>query len=128
MLELDTNVALALANRRLRERHFLELLLQRGLTAANASTIRFWLESILPHLGMKAVTTLLRNAAIAQPVAVAQAVYFLPGMAKGDSTAMRFVRELQAELKLSSPAAVTAGAPSDEVERGAADAVTGTRK
>jgi hypothetical protein len=75
-------VALELARKSLSERHSFEALLDQALVDANSSGMRYWLESIVPHLGFRRVVASLRRKAISNPAGVKRAAYWLPSFHK----------------------------------------------
>lgn len=70
-------VALDLARRCLGDRESFEAILRRGLREADASSIRYWLEAVVPALGLRRLARLLEQAAPTDPEAVRKARYWL---------------------------------------------------
>lgn len=60
-LSVNQLVALKLAEKCLSDRQSFETLLERGLREADSSTIRYWLESLVPRIGFSRVVRQLRN-------------------------------------------------------------------
>jgi hypothetical protein len=92
-------VALDLAKKCLSKRQSFEALLDQALNDANSSGIRYWLEAIVPRLGIRRVVALLRDRAYSKADAVSQAAYWLPmfasqqGFCQADIVSLRsFVR------------------------------------
>jgi hypothetical protein len=75
LLDRDSIVALILARRVLRKRHYFEQILRQGLTAADASAVRFWIECCLPRLGADKVFSIL-SAVIEENGEVARRVLY----------------------------------------------------
>lgn len=77
-LDIQVVVALQLANRCLTERPSFEALLERGLRAADAGSIKYWLESLVPRMGIRRVFRLLGRDLDSNPEGVAKALYWIP--------------------------------------------------
>src|SRR4051812_47643494 len=75
-------VALILARKCLADKHSFESLLDQAINEANSSGIRYWLEAIVPRLGIRRVVAHLRRQSFANPEGVAQAAYWLPMFSK----------------------------------------------
>lgn len=77
---LDARVPLALvfAQKCLAERRSFEALLHRGLREADASSIRFWLECVVPRLGFRRAVRLLNESGPDERAGVEKARYWLP--------------------------------------------------
>ncbi len=71
-------VGLDLARRCLSESRSFEVLLDRALRESNASSIRYWLECIVPRLGFRRVVGQLRGHIVEGREAVRFAKYWLP--------------------------------------------------
>ena len=71
-------VALDLARRCLTETASFESLLETALVGADASSMRYWLECVVPRLGFRRVARLLDNFRGEFPESVAKAAYWLP--------------------------------------------------
>ena len=93
-------LALQLANASLRERCHFESLLQQGLKTADASSIQFWLEAIVPRLGARRVLSTLESTVETDPDAVDKALYWLPRfLPKEDAEARMQMKQLVQQLK-----------------------------
>lgn len=77
-LSVNQAVALDLARKCLMEKRSLEDLLARGLAEADASSMREWLECVMPRLGLRHVVRYLMQQRPANPSGVEKAVYWLP--------------------------------------------------
>jgi hypothetical protein len=95
---LDHNivVALELARRCLTQRTHFELLLKRGVFQADARSIRYWLEAIVPHLGFRRVVAFLREQVSVDRGAVERAIYWLPTFEHEPGYSVEAIRELRA--------------------------------
>jgi hypothetical protein len=71
-------VALDLARRCLAENASFEILLETALEGADASSMRYWLECVVPRLGFRRVVRLLDNFRGEFPESVEKAAYWLP--------------------------------------------------
>ncbi|WP_414544224.1 hypothetical protein [Nostoc sp. CCY0012] len=78
LLDRDSLIGLKLANAVLKNKKYLELLLDQGLDKANASEIELWLKYLLPRIGFRRVIAILSNKLLEQPQQVARALYWLP--------------------------------------------------
>jgi hypothetical protein len=80
LLDFKGSVALVLADRAQLSRDDYLAILMRGLAEADASTIKFWLESTVRHLGWRKVFSILRDMAAPWPSPGASALYHVPFM------------------------------------------------
>jgi hypothetical protein len=80
LLDFKGSVALVLADRAQLSRDDYLAILMRGLAEADASTIRFWLEATVRHLGWRKVFSILRDMAAPWPSPGASALYHVPFM------------------------------------------------
>jgi hypothetical protein len=96
MLDVNLLVALELANACLRRKDLLARLLEHGLAQVrDLSTIKYWLEHLMPRLGVRRVIGLLRAQLDAHPFGVGSALYHLLGYVnKDDTVAVDAFREL----------------------------------
>src|SRR5580658_2055513 len=78
LLDLKESAALVLADRSQLSRGDYLAILKRGLADADASSIKFWLEATVRHLGWRKVFSILRGMAAPWPSPGASALYFLP--------------------------------------------------
>jgi hypothetical protein len=78
LLDFKGSVALVLADRAQLSRGDYLAILERGLAEADASSIKFWLEATVCHLGWPAVFSVLRDRAAPWPSPGACALYHLP--------------------------------------------------
>ncbi len=78
LLDLKESTALVLADRSQLSRGDYLAILTRGLADADASSIKFWLEATVRHLGWRKVFSILRGVAAPWPSPGASALYFLP--------------------------------------------------
>ena len=94
------SVGLQLANSCLQHKTYFLSLLRQGLENADASWIRWWLETVLPHLGARRVIIELTRYAKESPDAVWMALYWLPGLLpKEDCKAREQMKQLVQQLK-----------------------------
>jgi hypothetical protein len=85
LLSYDLVVGLKLAKTCLQKEQFFEQILGQGLQTADASTLKFWLECVVPRLGMRRVVAILTQKLKTDTVAVKKALYWLPRLLpKGD--------------------------------------------
>jgi hypothetical protein len=77
LVTINLVVALDLAYRCLASNSSFERLLIRALTEADASSIRFWLECVVPRLGFRKSVKMLRREQDSHPGGVEKAVYWL---------------------------------------------------
>lgn len=75
-------VALDLAKKCLTQKQSFELLLDQALDNSSSSGIRYWLESIVPRMGVRRVISHLRRRANSNAEGVARAAYWLPMFSK----------------------------------------------
>jgi hypothetical protein len=80
LLELKGSTALILADRSQLSRGDYLAILKRGLAATDASSIKFWMEATVRHLGWREVFSILRGMAAPWPCAGASALYHVPFM------------------------------------------------
>ncbi len=74
----DTLLGLRLANVCLQKKSYFEAIYRQGLEIADASGIRFWLECVVPKLGLSRIVEILREELDTNPEAVDKALYWLP--------------------------------------------------
>ena len=98
LLGVNLAVGLDVATKVVRNRKLLRNLLDHGLATANASSVRFWLESFVPRLGLREVVNLLRKRLDDDPASVEKAVYFLSSIVKNSPADKTRVLELQSFL------------------------------
>jgi hypothetical protein len=84
LLSYDLLVGLKLAQTCLQKEQFFERILEQGLQTADASTLKFWLECVVPRLGMRRVIALLTQKLETDVVAVTKALYWLPRLLPKD--------------------------------------------
>jgi hypothetical protein len=78
LLSFKGSVALVLADRAQLSRGDYLAILKRGLAEADASSIKFWLEATVRHLGWRKVFSILRDMAAPWPSPGASALYCVP--------------------------------------------------
>jgi len=78
LLQQSVGLGLRLATGSLRQKRYFEEILEMGFREGNASTIRPWLECTVPKLGFRKVILLLGNRMDSDPVAVDNALYWMP--------------------------------------------------
>ncbi len=84
LLSYDLIVGLKLAQTCLQKEQFFEQILEQGLQTADASTLQFWLECVVPRLGMRRVIAILTQKLETDAVAVTKALYWLPRLLPKD--------------------------------------------
>ena len=84
LLSYDLVVGLQLANTCLQNEQFFERILEQGLQTADASTLKFWLECVVPRLGMRRVVAILTQKLETDAMAVKKALYWLPRLLPKD--------------------------------------------
>jgi hypothetical protein len=77
LIPIHISAALELANACLRDKRYFEELLDQGLTGSDVSSIRAWLECVIPRLGYRRVLTILRKRLESDPESVITALYSL---------------------------------------------------
>lgn len=80
LLDLKGWVALILADRAQLSRGDYLAIFERGLAEADASSIRYWMEATVRHIGWKKVFSILRDMAAPWPSPGASALYCVPFM------------------------------------------------
>jgi len=79
-LDLDWSVGLGLARRVLSDRGVLCEVLRLGLDRGDASTVRWWIEAVLPGLGVRRVARELALVYSQKPQQVSNALYWLANL------------------------------------------------
>jgi hypothetical protein len=87
-------VAMNLARKCLAKKRSFETLLEQALDQADPSSIRYWLECLVPRLGFRRVITHLRSNSGTHGEGVAKAKYWLPMFAKADGYSREAVEAL----------------------------------
>ncbi len=82
LLSENSSLALDLARKCLTDRKSFEIILERGLQDADASSIRYWLGCVIPPLGFPRVVRHLGRLASTYPIGVRKASYGLPTFSK----------------------------------------------
>lgn len=78
MLDVQLSVALELANKCLRRRDLLIRLLETGIARVkDLSTIKYWLDELIPRLGVRRVIQILREQLDEHPFGVGSSFYFV---------------------------------------------------
>jgi hypothetical protein len=80
LLNLKGSTALVLADRSQLSRGDYLAILGRGLAEADSSSIKFWLEATVPHLGWRKLFSILRGMVAPWPSPGASALYHAPFM------------------------------------------------
>jgi hypothetical protein len=95
ILNQNSLIGLKLANAVLKNKKYFEILLERGLERANASSIELWLKYLLPRLGYHRVIDILSEKLNSEHrQQVAKASYWLPKfLPKGDEKAEKLLTE-----------------------------------
>jgi hypothetical protein len=71
-------VAMSLAKKCLREKSSFETLLDQAMMTSNPSSLQYWLDAIVPHVGFRRLVSWLRQRASTNADQVARAAYYLP--------------------------------------------------
>jgi hypothetical protein len=95
LVQFNLKVGLAVATKALRDPKLLRKFFNHGLSTANASNVRFWLESFVPRLGLRETVKVLHMRLDTDPVSVEKAVYFLLSFVKHSRADKKRVLELQ---------------------------------
>jgi hypothetical protein len=99
-LSYDIIGALKLANSCLRRREYFKDIFEQGLQEADASSILYWLQCVVPRLGLSRVLNILEDKVNTEPKQVRKAIYWLPKFLKaGDTKTASSIRSLK-ELAL----------------------------
>ncbi len=85
-LSYDVIGALKLANSCLRRRAYFAEIFEQGLQEADASSILWWLQCVVPRLGMKRILNILNDKLETEPNQVRKAIYWLPKFLKPGDT------------------------------------------
>ena len=84
LMKYQVTVALKLAHNSLTNRESFVKMLEIAVADRDASTIKYWLECIVPRLGFRRTAAILRTLADANAEGVAKALYWLPRFAVSD--------------------------------------------
>ena len=84
LLEYHVIVGLQLANKTLESRDSFRKLLAYAVSNCDASSIKFWLESVVPRLGYRRSVSELEKLLESDPSGVDKAVYWMPRLANSD--------------------------------------------
>ncbi|MEQ8786487.1 MAG: hypothetical protein RIC55_09315 [Pirellulaceae bacterium] len=99
LVDVHELVALELAKRTLRKKQHLVQLLEFGLLKANASSMRWWLEAVIPQLGVRRVISELMSRVDTHPKGVSRSYYFLTRwVTKSDDKGRDSLERLHAAL------------------------------
>jgi hypothetical protein len=85
LVNYQTAVALQAAHAVLEERSSFVKMLEVATSTSDASTIRYWLECIVPRLGFRRSINCLTTLAEREGQGVSKALYWLPRLATSDS-------------------------------------------
>lgn len=77
-LQSHTSLGLRLATACLQKPDYFQQILEYGLQRADASTIRCWLECVVPKLGFRRIISVLTQTLETNPRAVEKTLYWLP--------------------------------------------------
>ena len=86
---------LLLAMSCLQSKNFVLPLLDKGLPAADASTIKFWLEFAVAKVGERKTTAILFDKLDTEPDDVGKALYWLPSLLKTESNLLAELQRLK---------------------------------
>lgn len=78
LLQQDKGVGLLMASGSLHQKRYFEEILEMGFREGDASTILPWLECAVPKLGFRKVILSLENRVDTDPIAVDNALYWMP--------------------------------------------------
>jgi hypothetical protein len=73
-------IAMELIKKCIQDRVLLLAFLEQGLSTSDASSIRWWLELLVPKLGFRRVISVLENKLENEPRTVEKALYWLPSV------------------------------------------------
>lgn len=98
LLNCDVLAGLRIAHKSLEDRASFKRLLEMAIHGADASTMKYWLESILPRLGCRRTARIIRDLAKEHRDGVRKALYWLPKYAATDEQRSQ-IREIEEELQ-----------------------------
>jgi len=88
-------LGLLLATSCLESKTYILPLLEKGLVAADASTIKFWLEFAVAKLGERKTIAILFDKLDTEPDVVGKALYWLPSLLKAESKTLEELQRLR---------------------------------
>jgi hypothetical protein len=96
----DVVIGLRIANKFLRERRYFEQLLETGILAADASSIKYWFESCLPRVGARRAVNIIDRLSVSTPNQVMKVMYWAKILiGECDQAQGQRLRELEESLK-----------------------------
>lgn len=98
LIELDPRLGLSIAKRVLREPASIKCVFEMGIQIADASTMKWWLDTCVPKLGLKKITRILEDHLKKHPDAVDHALYWIPRIRGLSHTEVSEMRRLKALL------------------------------
>jgi len=98
-VDINPLVALDLARKCLSHRKSFETLLEKALSEADRSVMKYWLECIVPRLGFRRVVQSLQARIRSNAEGVARAVYWLPKFSGEQGYSRDMVEYLEAKIR-----------------------------
>jgi hypothetical protein len=98
LVNFQVFVALQLASKILESRESLVELLEYAVRTSDASSIRYWLESLVPRLGFRRSVDVLSRLASTYPEGVRKAFYWMPRLASSEKDEAK-LQELRSTLE-----------------------------
>jgi hypothetical protein len=95
LIGIEPKVGLKLANRVIYSTKFLEELLNEGLPVSNETTVRFWLESLGPRLGIDRTLAILGAQGDQKRQIASRSLYWLPLVFQHDPVAQAKIEQLR---------------------------------
>jgi hypothetical protein len=95
LIDIEPKVGLKLANRVIHSVKLLEELLSDGLPVSNETTVRYWLESLGPRLGIDRTLGIIEEQDDPERKIAARAVYWLPSVFKDDPIARQKIEKMK---------------------------------
>jgi hypothetical protein len=95
LIGIEPKIGLELSNRVIRSVDLLERLLNDGLPGSNETTVRFWLESLGPRLGIDRTLSAIRSQNDPDRKIASRALYWLPTVFKDDAAARIKIEEFR---------------------------------
>lgn len=95
LIRIEPSVGLKLANRVIHSAKFLEELLSEGLPSSNETTVRFWLESLGPRVGIDRTLGILDAQDDPQRRIASRSLYWLPSVFEHDPVARAKIEQLR---------------------------------
>lgn len=89
LVQYQPLVALQLAHKSLESRSSFVKLLEHGVKTCDASSIKHWLECVVPRIGFRRTSENLLKLSASEPEGVSKAFYWLPRFATSESDKLK---------------------------------------